>query len=410
MVLPVTTSVDQKMHSVTEITREIKRVITTSFGAIWIEGELSGYKRHTSGHHYFTLKDANACIACTCWRGNASRLTFQPADGMKVQAWGNLDVYEVQGKYQFIVNTMRPAGIGELQRAFDLLKQKLQGEGLFDAARKRPLPRFPERIGIVTSATGAAIQDMKTVAAKRWPATQLILCPVNVQGEGSAQEIAAAIDLFNRKGGVDVLIVGRGGGSLEDLWSFNEEIVARAIFNSEIPVVSAVGHEVDFTISDFVADRRAPTPSAAMEIVLPDCREVDATVQVLRRRMQGRLTEQLRYLRSRLSVAAQHYALREPVNTVRHYGQRVDELQTRLESSFEGMVTDKRNQLNRFKELLVLFRPEAIFGRGYAMIRNAKGEIVRDVLALKPGELVVLTAARGSADAEIKRVFEEPVS
>ena len=398
---------EQKVLSVSEITREIKRLLNTSFGALWIEGELSGYKRHSSGHHYFTLKDAGACIAGVCWKGNASRLSFQPEDGMKVQAFGTLEVYEPQGKYQFVVSTMRPAGIGELQRAFELLKQKLQGEGLFDSARKRPLPAFPERIGIVTSATGAAIQDMKSVAAKRWPAAQLILCAVNVQGAGSSAEIAAAIELFNRKTAADVLVVGRGGGSLEDLWSFNEEVVARAIYHSKIPVVSAVGHEVDFTISDFVADLRAPTPSAAMEIVLPDCRDIEAKVGVLKRRLKGRVSQQLRLLGSRLSVASQHYALREPINAVRRHGQRVDELSTRLESSFESIASDFRNQLSRLRELLQLFRPEAIFARGYAMVKNTQGEIVRDLNQLNPGDMVVITCARGSADAEIKRIMDE---
>ncbi len=407
--VPAGATTEPKMHSVTEITRDIKRVITASFGALWIEGELSGYKKHTSGHHYFTLKDANACIACTCWRGSASRLTFSPEDGMKVQAYGQLDVYEVQGKYQFMVTTMRPAGIGELQRAFELMKKKLQAEGLFEATRKRKLPLFPERVGIVTSPTGAAIQDMKTVAAKRWPAAQLILCPVNVQGAGAAEEIAAAIELFNRRQAADVLIVGRGGGSMEDLWSFNEEVVARAIFKSRIPVVSAVGHEVDFTIADFVADLRAPTPSAAMETVLPDCRDVEAKVRVLSRRVQSRLVERLRFLRSRLLVASQHYALREPVNIVRRQSQRVDELHSGLNSAFESITADKRNQLDRLNELLMLFRPEAIFARGYSMVKNAKGEIVRNLLELKPGDMVMITCARGRADAEIKRVTDESI-
>lgn len=402
--------VDEKIHTVTEITRDIKRVITTSFGALWIEGELSGYKRHSSGHHYFTLKDSNACLSCTCWRGSASRLSFQPEDGMKVQAWGTLDVYEVQGKYQFIVNSMRPAGLGELQRAFELLKKKLQGEGLFDQERKRALPRFPDRIGLVTSSTGAALQDMRTVAAKRWSAVQLILCNVKVQGDGAAQEIAAAIEMFNRRGNVDVLIVGRGGGSLEDLWCFNEEIVARAIFTSRIPVVSAVGHEVDFTISDFVADLRAPTPSAAMEMILPDWREVGAKIVVLRRRLQNKLDESIRYLKSRLRVASQHHALRQPINTVNMYGQRVDQTQSRMVAAFESMVAEQRNRLNRARELLVMFRPEAILQRGYAMVKDSKGVIVRDLHRLVPGDMVVIACARGSADAEIKRIFDKPAS
>jgi exodeoxyribonuclease VII large subunit len=396
--------VDEKIHTVTEITRDLKRIITTSFGSLWLEGELSGYKRHSSGHHYFTMKDANASISCTCWRGNASRLTFNPQDGMKVQAWGNLDVYEVQGKYQFIVNSMRPAGLGELQQAFELLKKKLQGEGLFDSARKRPLPLFPDTIGLVTSGTGAALQDMKTVAGKRWPAAQLVLCSARVQGEGAAQEIAEAIAAFNRLRNVDVMVVGRGGGSLEDLWPFNEEVVARAIHQSRIPVVSAVGHEVDFTISDFVADVRAATPSAAMEIVLPDRQEVGAKVSVLKRRLSGSVVERVRLLRSRLKAASQHYALRQPVNTVNMFGQRLDQVQTRMITAFDSAILGWRNRLERGRELLNLFRPQAVLQRGYSIVRDSAGNIVRDLLKYASGDKVTITAARGSAEAEIKEV------
>ncbi|MCX6600933.1 MAG: exodeoxyribonuclease VII large subunit, partial [bacterium] len=218
-----------KIYSVSEITREIKRVIAEGFATIWIEGELSGYKRHSSGHHYFTLKDGGAQIPCALWKMHAARLPFEPQDGLKVQAWGNLEVYEPAGRYQFIVLLLRPAGVGDLQKAFEALVQKLRAEGLFDLERKRPLPRFPRVVGLVTSADGAALQDMRTVAARRWPAAQLRLAAVKVQGPGAAAEIAAAIEAFSREGIADVLVVGRGGGSLEDLWAFNEEVVARAI-------------------------------------------------------------------------------------------------------------------------------------------------------------------------------------
>lgn len=316
----------EKIYSVTEITHEIKRVISAGFGALWIEGELSGYKRHSSGHHYFTLKDGGAQISCAMWKMHASRLTFEPQDGVKVQAWGNLEVYEPAGRYQLIVLAMRPAGIGDLQQAFEAMVQKLRTEGLFALERKRPLPRFPEMIGLVTSADGAALHDMRTVAARRWPAAKLVLAPVKVQGAGAAEEIAAAVDAFNRDGEADVLIVGRGGGSLEDLWAFNEEIVARAIFRSQIPVVSAVGHEVDTTISDLVADVRAPTPSAAMELVLPDRDEVGEELAEYKRRLGGRSTELLRTSHHRLRLLAQHWALRQPVNLVHMAAQRLDEL------------------------------------------------------------------------------------
>jgi exodeoxyribonuclease VII large subunit len=399
----------EKIYSVTEITREIKRVIHEGFGAMWIEGEISGYKRHTSGHHYFTLKDSGSQISCAMWMASARRLTFQPADGMKVQAWGNLEVYEPAGRYQLIVAAMRPSGIGELQRTFEELVKRLREEGLFALERKRSLPRFPETIGVVTSATGAALQDIRTVSARRWPAAQLVLAAVKVQGAGAAEEIAAAIDAFNRSGTADVLVVGRGGGSLEDLWAFNEEVVARAIFRSQIPVVSAVGHEVDFTIADMVADVRAPTPSAAMEIVLPDREEVAETIAELKRRIASRRTEQIRNLRDRLRSLSQHWALRQPVNIVHMANQRLDELGSRFESAFAHEVETKQKALARVSELMRLFHPQAVLERGYAIVRTPDGAIVREASRLAAGQDVSMNFARGSATASVESISEKGI-
>jgi len=396
-----------KIYTVSEITREIKRVIHEGFPTIWIEGEVSGYKRHTSGHHYFTLKDSGAQISCAMWKLSASRLTFQPEDGMKVQAWGNLEVYEPAGRYQLIVVTLRPSGVGDLQRAFEALVKKLQTEGLFDLERKRSLPRYPEVIGLVTSADGAALHDMRTVAARRWPGIELVLAPVRVQGAGAAEEIAAAIEAFNREGRADVLIIGRGGGSLEDLWAFNEEIVARAVFRSRIPVVSAVGHEVDLTISDLVADVRAPTPSAAIELVLPDRTEVAEQVDSLAMRVTARRSEMIRHLRSRLLLLARHWALREPHNLVNLASQRVDELKSRLESGSKKTIQARRDDLSRLRELLAAYRPQAVLERGYSIVRDSKGLIVRDATLLNIGAHVNLAFAHGSATAEVKHVSEE---
>ncbi len=372
---------EDKIYSVSEITREVKRVIQEGFGALWIEGEISGYKRHSSGHRYFTLKDGGAQLSCVMWKGSASRLAFEPADGMKVRAWGNLEVYEPR-RYQLMVALMRPEGVGELARLFQVLVEKLKAEGLFERARKRPLPAYPEIIGLVTSGDGAALHDMLTVAARRWPLAQLVLCPVKVQGTGAPEEIAAAIAAFNRVSAADVIVVGRGGGSLEDLWAFNDEQVARAIFASRIPVVSAVGHEVDVTIADFVADERAPTPSAAMEILLPDRIEVGGYVAELARRLAARRTEKFRHLRQRLTALSQHWALKHPANVVHLTAQRLDDLETRLESAFTRSVHDKQTAVVRVKELLTAYHPRATLDRGYAVVQDPAGRIVRNAREL----------------------------
>ena len=260
----------QKILSVSQLNHEIKTLLESTIPVLWIEGEISNLKLHSSGHIYFSLKDKESQISAVMWRSRSAQLFFTPQDGMKVHAFGKINVFHKRGYYQFDIIKLQPAGIGELQLAYEQLKQRLQEEGIFDEEHKRQIPEFPERIGIVTSPTGAAIQDLLNILNRRFPGLEIVLGPVKVQGEGAAQEIADAVDNFNKFGKADLLIVGRGGGSLEDLWAFNEEIVARSIFRSKIPVISAVGHEVDFTISDFVSDLRAPTPSAAAELAVPD--------------------------------------------------------------------------------------------------------------------------------------------
>ncbi|MFQ5772424.1 MAG: exodeoxyribonuclease VII large subunit, partial [bacterium] len=260
--------VEEKHYSVSELTRQIKFLLESSFPEIWVQGEISNFTHHSSGHMYFSLKDENAQISCVMWRSRNQHLFFTPQDGMKVILDARITVYEKRGAYQLDVLQMQPAGVGELQLAFEQLKNRLREEGLFSEEFKKPIPLYPERIGIVTSPTGAAVQDLISVLQRRFPGIEIIINAARVQGEGAATEIARAIDDFNDYGKVDVLIVGRGGGSLEDLWAFNEEVVARAVFRSKIPIISAVGHEVDFTICDFVADLRAPTPSAAAELAV----------------------------------------------------------------------------------------------------------------------------------------------
>ncbi|MBI5058446.1 exodeoxyribonuclease VII large subunit [candidate division KSB1 bacterium] len=392
----------EAVYSVGQITREIKKLFANSFGAVWIEGEVSGFKRHSSGHAYFTLKDATAQLSCAMWKGSLQRVQFEPRDGMKVRAFGNLDLYEPRGSYQLIVSLLQQAGEGELQRAFELLKARLQAEGLFDSARKRPLPRFPDLVGIVTSPTGAVIHDMQTVAARRWPAAQLVLRPVRVQGEGAAGQIAQAIAEFNRTTRVDLLIVARGGGSLEDLWAFNEEAVARAIFESMIPVVSAIGHEVDFTIADFVADLRAPTPSAAMELILPDREQVAGDVHALGQRLARALGDQQRHLRTQLEAMAQHWALRRPMNLVILAGQRIDDLDLRLQAAYDHGLRLKSGELNRLTELLQSYRPQSVLDRGYAIVRDESGAIARDARLLRHGDRLAVTFAQGVAKVSVE--------
>lgn len=388
--------------TVAEVTREIKRLFRDRFEPLWIEGELSGYKLHGSGHHYFTLKDSTAQLSCAMWRMYSKGLKFTPRDGLLVQAFGQLEVYEPQGKYQLIVYEVRLSGEGELQKAFEELKRKLEQEGLFDSTRKRALPRFPERIGLVTSGTGAALHDMQNIAARRWPLAQLILKPVRVQGKGAAEEIADAVNKFSREGNVDVVIVGRGGGSLEDLWAFNEEVVARAIFASKIPIVSAVGHEIDFTIADFVADLRAPTPSAAMELVLPDGEEITRRLHQLERRLSRMTVDRVAYLKQQLRSLTSHWALKQPQQLAHTAAQRLDDLNERLLESAVGVRESALQNFDHLVELLNAVSPHRVLQRGYAIVRGPKGLALRSAAEAKTGELLAIELAEGSLAARVQ--------
>src|ERR1700675_1687813 len=296
-----------KVLTVSELTRSIRGTLETKFGAVWVQGEVSNYKLHRSGHQYFTLKDARAQIACVIFRNTMAPLRQPLADGAQVQVYGNVSVFEARGQYQLSVQIIQPRGLGVLQAKFEALKRKLDAEGLFDPARKRLLPKFPKRIGIVTSPSGAAIRDMLNVLRRRAPNVAVLISPVRVQGIGAAVEIATAInELAAREGAwgpVDVIVLARGGGSIEDLWEFNEEVVARAIFNSSVPIVSAVGHEIDFTICDFVADLRAPTPSAAAELIVPDVMDLQRQIDRCARTLGSQLLNRLRDAQQRLDHA-----------------------------------------------------------------------------------------------------------
>ena len=393
-----------KVYGVGELTRTIKSLLEENLPLIWVEGEISEYLRHRSGHHYFTLKDADAVLSCVIWRGMAESISFNPQPGMKVIVKGRITVYEKGGKYQLEAYTLQLTGEGELMAAFERLKSRLAEEGLFDPLHKKSLPRYPRSIGLVTSPTGAAIRDLVTVARRRNPAVELILAPVKVQGEGAAREIAQAIEVFNRFGRVDLLIVGRGGGSLEDLWAFNEEIVARAIFASRIPIVSAVGHEIDFSIADFTADLRAPTPSAAAEIAVPAAEEIAASLSLAGSRMKNILLNRVRALKDKLEWAKRSRAFGRPREMLREYSQRLDESRRWMESTINEALTLRRSHLERQAASLRALDPRNVLKRGYSVVRRLPENIVvADAAALQRGDKVSMTFHHGNAMGRIEK-------
>ncbi|OQX60215.1 exodeoxyribonuclease VII large subunit [candidate division KSB1 bacterium 4484_219] len=405
MKLEIQNRTQQRVYSITELTRQIKFLLESHFPNIWVKGEISNFKLHSSGHMYFSLKDENAQLPCVMWRGRNNLLFFMPKDGMKVVAQGNVTVYEKRGYYQFEVLELQPAGIGELQLAFEQLKQRLKAEGLFEAEHKKPIPAYPERIGIVTSATGAAIRDLVTVVGRRFPSVQLILNPVRVQGDGAAEDIARAIDEFNEYGQVDVLIVGRGGGSLEDLWPFNEEVVARAIFRSKIPIISAVGHEVDFSISDFVADLRAPTPSAAAELVVRNRDELLSTLQAMVQKMYRLLKEKIRYYRDKVNYLESSYALRRPADVIKEYNQRLDELTRTMETALTHQIERERARITALTKHLENLNPLSIMKRGYSICyREQDGHIIIDAVQLQKEDKIRVQFAKGQIRGTVDEV------
>ncbi len=394
-----------KILSVTELTQTIKQILESAFPSVWVEGEISNYIEHTSGHRYFTIKDEGAQLKCVLWKGMSRYLFFEPKNGMKVRACGQISVYEKSGQYQLIVSSLQPAGIGALELAFQQLKAKLEAEGLFDPRRKKKIPEYPEAIGIVTSPTGAAIRDIINITNRRAPWVIRILRPVKVQGDGAAEEIAEAIREFNSYGKVDVLIVGRGGGSLEDLWPFNEEIVARAIFDSKIPVISAVGHEIDFTIADFVADLRAPTPSSAAELAVPDGAEL---LNYFREMFSRICRLQLAYIQSgrrRLETAVSRYGLRRPMQIVNSRLQALDEINDSFRKTSLHVFERFHNLLEVMNARLQAASPVKIMQRGFAFVTvNRTGEVLKSFTQIAIGDKIDIRLARGGAAATINKV------
>jgi exodeoxyribonuclease VII large subunit len=365
-----------EVWSVTRLTRQVRALLEEALPAVSVEGEISNFRAAASGHLYFNLKDDGAQIRCIMFRGAAQSLRFEPEDGMQTMVRGRITVYEVRGEYQLQVLTLEPKGVGALQVAFEQLKRKLEADGLFDLERKRELPLLPRRIGVVTSPTGAAIRDILHVLGRRFPSLPVLIHPATVQGEQAAAEIVRGIETLNRLADeqeIDVIIVGRGGGSIEDLWAFNEEPVARAIFASRVPIVSAVGHEVDFTIADFVADVRAPTPSAAAELVVPNRADLRATVRSYRRRLFQRLGGDLRLALERWTGLRAR--LGSPARLIEQSAQRVDDLSARLGEAGGRRVTHAGQALHQAREALAAYRPDRQNRLHRAVVRSLQGQL-----------------------------------
>ena len=355
---PTETENRPHVFTVSEITAAVRGVLEDVFDAVWIEGEISNLRVPASGHNYFVLKDDKAQVRCVLFRNYRSELKFAPADGDQVLLFGRVSVYEARGEYQVIVETMEPRGLGALQKAFEQLKEKLDKEGLFKEEAKKSIPEFPWKVGIITSETGAAVRDILNIMQRRNPKVSVLLHPVKVQGDGAAEEIAQAIETMNRRKDVDVLIVGRGGGSIEDLWAFNEEVVARAIYKSKIPVISAVGHEIDFTIADFVADLRAPTPSAAAELAVPVLEDIARQIVDFIQRLVGSQMEMVEDYKRRLKNLIDRRFFREPRHILEIPEQRLDDLVQRLFRGLDQWVMVQRQKLQAEIQKLFLASPE----------------------------------------------------
>ena len=394
---------NQEILTVSEITRKIKLSIESGFASVMLQGQLSNFKRHTSGHLYFTLKDEYAQISGVMWRSRAAGLAFEPRSGLKVIVTGRVTVYEVRGIYQIDASSMRPLGVGELQIAFERMKQKLAEEGLFDPGVKKPLPEYPERIGIVTSPTGAALQDVLNILRRRFPGLTVVLAPVRVQGPGAAEEIAGAVNDLNALGEVDVIIVGRGGGSIEDLWAFNEEVVARALYQSRIPVMSAVGHEIDFTIADFVADVRAPTPSAAAELVVKDKQTILEIIRQYCYSMHDVILDRVRNQRDTIRHLLKSYAFNRPVDSLRQYTQRLDELDRAISLSSSHNLEVAQTRLEGLHHRIASLDPSRTLKRGYAIVRK-DGQAVGSTRILQKSDRVEIQFHDGDATSTIDTV------
>ena len=387
----------EKFFTVSQITRKIRASLEHNFSNISILGEISNVRTPGSGHVYLTLKDKSSQLQAVVFRNIANKINFELKDGMEVISFGSVTVYEPRGQYQLIINKIEPKGIGALQLAFQQLKEKLEKEGLFDQAHKKPIPFIPQKIGIVTSPTGAAIKDILNIIDRRFANVEILLYPVKVQGEGAAQEIAEAITELNALTDIDVIIAGRGGGSLEDLWAFNEEVVARSIYNSRIPVISAVGHEIDITIADLVADKRALTPSEAGELVVPRKDLLLDMLEKLNTRLLQSLTGKLRLSKERLVRVANSYVMRQPFDRLRRWQQRLDEFAQRLNINITHALNTEREKLSGIAGKLESLSPLNVLKRGYTITtRLEDNKSLREAKGLNKGDKIKTNFSKGS--------------
>lgn len=392
---------------------QLNRYIKMNFDAdenlanIFISGEISNFTNHyRTGHLYFTLKDDSAAVRAVMFNSSAKRLKFMPEDGMKVIARGRVSVYEASGQYQLYVDDMQPDGVGALNLAYEQLKEKLQKEGLFSELHKKPLPPYPEKVGVITSPTGAAVRDIINVLGRRFPYAEIVFCPVLVQGDGAHLQLTNAVNLFNSERAADVIIIGRGGGSIEDLWEFNDEGLARAVYNSEIPVISAVGHETDFTICDFVADMRAPTPSAAAELAVPDANELQYALSALKNRMFLNVSSGIADRRSRLEYLTSKGALKSPDEMLSNRSQRLDTAFSKMLSSYENRIGGKKVEFISAATALSKLDPMSVLMRGFAFVSDKSGKNVFSSQILAKGDKINVKFHDGSAVCEVKEITQ----
>lgn len=392
----------EQIWEVSDVNRAVREIVEGSLLPFWLRGEVGSLVLHRSGHAYFTLKDANSQLRAVFFGGAAQCAKLGIANGAKIEAFGNLTVYEVRGEYQFSARRLRLAGLGDLQRRFEEVRRRLAAEGLFDQERKRPIPVLPKRIGVVTSPTGAAIRDFLQIINRRFPNVNIRIYPCMVQGQGAAEQVARGVEFFNRTGGADVIVVTRGGGSMEDLWPFNEERLARAVAASAIPVISAVGHEIDFTICDFAADLRVPTPSAAAELVIGKREEMAAKLERLDKDLRNVLALTLTRLRSRFERAAGSFVFREPEHLVAMRRQQLDELESRLFSCAENLLLRHRSRLDRLAGTLAALNPRRQLERGYAILFDPAENRPVTTSKLPAGTPLRAQLADGEMDVEVK--------
>lgn len=393
---------DERIFSVSEISQEIRRVVEEYIPSVWIEGEVSNFMQSRAGHIYFSLKDSLALIDCVVWKSNTSSIRFQITTGMQLIVRGDVTTYGAQSKYQINVREIRTAGFGNLYLAFEALKEKMNNAGYFDESRKREIPRFPTRVGIVTSPTGAAIQDMLQISRRRNPAVEIIIYPALVQGDSAADSIVAGIRTFNMMNNVDFIIIGRGGGSIEDLWAFNEEKLVVAVANSRLPVVSAVGHEVDYTLSDFAADLRAPTPSAAIELTIPELSEIQNRIDQFEQLASRAVLRKYQSVLQRIESAQKRLESNRPIGLIHQRIQRVDQMEMRMFLLIRQILQNRRSDFENFTQMLKVLNPKSVLNRGFSIVYHLpEKKIVKSVNNVAGGDAIQIEVSDGAFDARV---------